>query len=292
MERYDLDLIKMFSDAATGLKGAVDGLWKTATEAGLSMGRAGILRGVLFGYVETYLNGATCGLCFANLGDARNFGNFTLCPYCGKKAPVVKISPIRFYLSIANNADFFDVVPEKIRANQKMLSGLGRYSEGVMEFYDSVDLSEIMVPLLAWMKDRRPDLFYTLAFYPTVPDYIQILYDLRFDNLDKDAQDLIAADLGLESRKDIEGVLIKAMDLAIERRSIYLIMSDGEYLTKTDSKEEAEAYIKEREEKEGNRKLKYIKMSGVNSYALKVFYRQVEELKNKMRYVLMDALGV
>jgi len=290
LEKTDFDLIEMFSNATGGFKEALGKLTETAKKAGMNMATAGILRGALFGYIEGYLNGATCSKCFTRVGDAKDFPNFMVCPVCGQKATVVKITPLRFYLSIANDADFFEVIPNQIKMNQNMLPMIGKYSKGVMDFYDAIELSAIMEPLLAWMKEKRPDLYYTLAFYPSAPDYIQMLYDLRFSNLTNDEKDEMAKELGLKSRNDIERVILQAMDEAIENRSIYLVLSQGKYLTKTNSVAEAEDFMRQTAEEHSN--MKYTKLPGVNTYALKVFNRQVESMKNKMRYVLMDAFAV
>jgi len=90
---------------------AVDKLIELATRFGLSLTSVDFLRDALFGYVEAYLDGGTCSHCFTRLGNAKDVPDFTYCNACGKKTSVIKITPLRMYLAIANNADLFEVLP-------------------------------------------------------------------------------------------------------------------------------------------------------------------------------------
>jgi len=147
----------------------------------------------------------------------------------------------------------------------------------------------MMEPLLAWMKDKRPDLYYTIAFYPTLPKWVQILYELEMDRLDSKEIKSMAKEFGLNPDvKELKDVIIDGLELALDRRSEYYILSGNKFVKRADTEEEAKEWI----EKNRNRypSLRYIKNIGASGYALKTFSWQIETLKAKMRKILVDVL--
>jgi len=272
---------------------AIDKLIELATRFGLSLTSVDFLRDALFGYVESYLDGATCSNpeCFTRLGHAKDIPDFTYCNACGKKVGVIKITPLRMYLAIANNADLFEILPDKIKANPEKLNLVKRFGNTVLKFYDAITIDMIMEPLLAWMKDKRPDLYYTLAFYPTLPKYVQLLYELEMDRLEREELISLARELGLEANpnpKELKDVIIEGLELALDRRSEYYILSGKEFVKRVDTEEEAIEWIEKNRGKYPS--LSYIKNIGASGYALKTFSWQVETLKAKMRQILVDVL--
>ncbi|MDD3493393.1 MAG: hypothetical protein PHZ19_07870 [Candidatus Thermoplasmatota archaeon] len=256
---------------------------------GISLASAGFLRDALFGYIELYLNGATCPKCFERMGDAKEIPNFTICGACGEKVAPIKVTPIRLYLTIANDADLFDLFPDKIKANPHQLSLVSRFGPSVLSVYDQIDLDMMLEPLLAWFRIKRPDLYYTIAFYPLAPEWVQMLYDIEMNDMTPEAKKEICEEIGLEDCSQLYDVIISSLEKKVEERSEYYVMNGKSYVTKFDTKEEADRFVRENRDKYPQGEV--VKMLGVSTRALKTFSRQVESLKNNMRLVLEEWVG-
>jgi len=190
-----------------------------ATNLGLSMTSIDFLRNMLFGDIEAYLNGGTCPKCLRRLGDAREIPDFTICGYCGQRIGVIKIDPLRLYLAIANNADLFKVIPDKIKVPDKF-GIIKRFGDVILKFYDAVTIDMIFDPLMEWMKQARPDLYYTLVFYPKLPEPVQDLYSLDFRWLSEKDIVNIARKYGLDSNiPNLKSVLKEALLLGLEKKA-------------------------------------------------------------------------
>jgi len=248
----DLDkLTNIFRNA--NAQRAIDKMIYIATSLGLSLTSIDFLRNMLFGYIEGYLNGATCPKCFERLGDAREVPDFTICEYCGNKVGVIKITPLRLYLTIANQEDLFRVIPDKIKIPDK-LGIVKKFGSVILKFYDALTIDLIFEPLLEWMRNVRPDLYYTLAFYPKLPEPVQMLYEIDFVLKDEDVLKL-GEEFGISGdpktvRKLLKDGIIEGMELAIEKRA-----------------------------REGKEPVSY--------FAIKTFAWQIDMLKAKMREVLV-----
>jgi len=104
------------------------------------------------------------------------------------------------------------------------------------------------------MRDVRPDLYYTIAFYPALPEYVQLLYEIEMDRIGNEKLSELASELGLNpSKKELKEVIVDGLELTLKRR-----VERGE--------------------------------EGVSTYALKTFSWQVEMLKAKLRSILVDFL--
>lgn len=230
--------------------------------------------------------------CFARIGNAKDVPDFTYCPECNEKVGVIKVTPLRMYLAIANNADLFEVIPDRIKANPEVLEPVKRFGNIALRFYDAVTIEMIFEPLIAWLKDKRPDLYYTLAFYPTMPKYVQLLYELEMDKLGKDDLKKLGEELGLEHNpkpEELKDVVIQGLELALDRRSEYYILSDSNFIKRVNTEEEAREWIRENISKYPS--LSYIKVKGASTYALKQFAIMLDNLKNKLRRVLAEAVS-
>jgi len=213
------NLVNIFKSA--NAERAINKMIEIATRLGLSLTSIDFMRNMLFGYLEGYLNGATCPNCFEVLGLAKEVPDKTICGYCGKKVNVIKITPLRMYLTLANNADIFKIVPDKV----KMPDTLGivkRFGETILKFYDAVTLDMILDPLLAWMKEKRPDLYYTIVFFPDygIPEPVQDLYSLDFRILNgRDIQNMCKK-YGLNKCDPtiLREVLLEGLELAFEKK--------------------------------------------------------------------------
>jgi len=160
----------------------------------------------------------------------------------------------------------------------------------VLKFYDAITIDMMMEPLLAWMKDKRPDLYYTIAFYPTLPKWVQILYELEMDRLGNKEIESIAKELGLNPNvNELKDVIIDGLELALDRRSEYYIVSGKEFVKRVDTEEEANEWIRANEDKYPS--LTYVKNTGASTYALKAFLGMVDDLKNKMRKILTEVIA-
>ena len=215
-------LVEIFKNA--NAQKAIDQMVNIAVRLGLSTTTIDFLRDMLFGYIETYLNGATCPNCFTYLGDAREVPDFTICLSCGRRIGTIKINPLRLYLAIANNEDLFRIIPDKIKVPDK-LGIVKRFGSVVLKFYDAVTMDLIFEPLMEWMKAKRPDLYYTIALYPILAEPIQELYQLDFGYFGDEDIKRVAQKYGLptdvnsnELRKTLREVLIEGLELAFERK--------------------------------------------------------------------------
>jgi len=213
------NLVNIFKNA--NAERAVQKMIQIAQQIGLNLASLDFLRNLLFGYVEGYLNGATCPNCFNVLGNAKEIPDFTICGYCGMEIHPIKITPLRMYLTLANEADIFKVLPDKVKVPDK-LGIVKRFGGLVLRLYDSITLDLILEPLLSWMKDKRPDLFYTIVFFPDygLPEPVQDLYALDFKNLDdQDIQEICKKyNLPKTDRKFLREVLLKGLERAFEQK--------------------------------------------------------------------------
>jgi len=210
-------LVNIFKNA--NAQRAIDKMVQIATNLGLSMTTIDFLRNMLFGYIEGYLNGATCPICLNVLGDARNVPDFTICKYCNRKVGVIKVSPLRLYLAIANNADLFKVIPDKIKVPDRF-GIVKRFGNVVLKFYDAITIDMIFDPLMEWMKQARPDLYYTLVFYPKLPEPVQDLYSLDFRWLNEKDIANMASKYGVNSDlPNLKDVLREGLLLGLERKA-------------------------------------------------------------------------
>jgi len=270
---------------------AVKKLTDLALGLGLNLATVDFLRNFLFGYIEGYLNGATCNSCFTVLGSAKDVPDITYCHRCGKKVGTIKITPLRLYLAIANKADLFDVIPDRVKVNPRLIGPIKRFGPIVLKFYDSVSIDMIFEPLVAWLKEKRPDLYYTLAFYPRIPEWVQILYELETDRMDDDRLERIKKDLDLEDadRETLKQIIIKGLEKALDRRSEYYIVSEDKFIACVKSEEEAKKFIQENADRYPS--LSYIKVTGVSTYALKQFAHMLDSFKSRLREVIARELG-
>lgn len=300
-------LYEMFR--APDVDGAVNKIVEIATQLGFSVTSIDFLRDFLFGYVETYLSGATCSNpeCFAYLGHAKDIPNAMYCPECDQKIGPIKVTPLRMYLAIQNDADLFELIPGKIKADPANLKVVRRFGSAVLKFYDNVTLSMMMEPLLAWMKDTRPDLYYTVAFFPAgakeerdgeLIDYIDLLYLIEMDDLKAKDLDHIIDLLGLkpfkknkkeENKKMIRDVISKGLDTALDKRSEYYVLAGREFVTRVETELEAQNWIMSHKDEYGE--LHYIKNIGASGYALKAFMKMIENLKNNMRDIIAEEVA-
>lgn len=270
---------------------AIDRIIDTAVKLGLNLTAIDFIRDMLFGYIEGYLNGAVCPICYSRLGHAKDIPDYTYCPHCEKKIGVIKITPLRVYLAIANNADLFRLIPDQIKVNPNVIKPLKRFKNTILRLYDAITVDTFSEPLIAWIKDNRPDLYYTIAFYPLTPKYIQALHELEMDRMSDTELQELREELGLkDADKDtLKKVIIEGLEMALDRRSEYHIVSGNRFVRVVGSEEEAKRFIEEN--KDSYPGLTYIKVTGVSTYALKTFITMIDDLKNKLRDELVRQLS-
>lgn len=229
---------------------------------GLSRIKIELIKNIIFGWLEEYLDGATCPKCFTNLGHAKDVPEFTICTSCNNAISPIKITPIRLYLSLANDADIFSILPDKIKSETKEVvrKSIGKhYSSAIISVYDGLSIEVIIESILAWMKENRPDLYYTIVFFPKIPEYIQILYEIKMNRIK--AEDIEALEKKIEIYDDVK-------NLDIDKQKEVLIKVITESL---------DYAIEE--------------MGGISTIGLKKFVRMIENIKFKAREMLIKALS-
>lgn len=176
----------------------------------ISRDHAAFARDVFFEWLRTHLNSATCPECFAYLGT-QQVPDYTRCSNCGKKIRTIKVTPLKIYLTLKNNADIFNTVPDEIK-NHSPVNKLGRNKGLALKIYDSLSLSNIEKPFLVWLKSVRPDLYFTIFMYPLTSDYLYTLNDLVFDK-ESDAVKTAMEKFECESREELKEKLTRMFEL-------------------------------------------------------------------------------
>lgn len=282
-------LAEMFRNAT---EGAESRLWDLAMDVGVSVTTSTFLSDILMGYVLSYLNGATCGKCFTRIGDACDVNDVTICPVCGEEVGVIKITPLRFWLTLNNHVDLFSIIPDKIKSNTNQMAFLKPYADKVLDFYDRVATEDMMEMIVHWLREKRPDLYYTIALFdhPLTTISTQAIYEIDMGNFEqlKSIKESIEDYMGNETSLDPDDPqsfkkwLIEGMERGLDSRVRFYVMEGSEIIATVHTEEEAKSYLK------GDRR--YFKREGINGYALKEFYNQIDLLKLKMRTVVEEYL--
>jgi len=209
----------------TDLNKALSRIRQMLMAAGARMLEVDLISGVFFGWIETWLNGAHCPKCGFYLGDAREVPRWTRCKNCGKKIQPFKITPIKLLLAIRNNYNIFKGIPRNIkeRIPDKIKGSLrSPFGRAVYKVYKELTLDMYFDPLLAWLRNVRPDLYYTIVFYPKVPEYVQTLYEIDFKIIEAAKLRELCEKLGLPKCNEemLREVIVEAMDeLVAEKKA-------------------------------------------------------------------------
>lgn len=280
------------------IKAATDKILNTAISTGIGFAASTGLREFLFGFILSYLNGATCPRCLTRLGHAKDVPDFTICnacgKTCGKDSPVITVNPLRFKLMIDNNADLFRIIPEEIMMPDQGSSIINQYGPQLLEFYDRVPTELYFEPLVAWIRDTRPDLYYTIALYdnPYMPYFTQVLFEIEMNRFTEQRKREVIKEVGLKedmSDKQIYDAVVKGMENNIDARVLYYVMNGRDIITKFSDEKEAKQYVKNHK-KEFYGNLDYFRREGINGYALKTFFHQIDTLKNGLRELVAKEL--
>ena len=248
-------LVQMFRNPQP--QRAIDKIVSSFIDIGLSKLKIDFIRDVAFGWVEEYLNGAVCPKCHGYLGKASEVPDFTFCTNCGEKISPIKVTPLRLYLALANDADIFEIVPDDIKQEPTMLLK-GSIGKSALRVYDDLSIEVILEPLLSWLKDNRPDLYYTVLTFPQVPEGIQILYELKMDRMSEDDIMNLAKRLGID--KEIENMSYE------QKRDIMIKVITDAFDYKIDE-------------------------DGISTLGVKKFVTMVETIKFKSREILVKVVG-
>ncbi len=143
-------------------------------EYGINEIEARIITSAFLGWVESYLNGATCPECFKLITpDARDLfpvmKGSVKCPHCGKDVTPIMITPLKLKLAIANHASVFNTVPDEIKLNlpKTVVDRMKNIGSRFNKLMDKISPTDLYSPILSWMSSCRPDLYYTILFYDT-----------------------------------------------------------------------------------------------------------------------------
>jgi len=188
---------------------------------GLSVVDTSFAADVMFGWLEQYINAAVCPECLRYLGDYREVPDYTICTNCKSKIRPIKIMPHRVYLCIANNANLFDFIPNNFKVSlsgkvKKVLdSGFGKK---LLEVYDTITLDIFFPPLMNWLKRHRPDIYFTIVFYPRVPKWVQTIYDIDTGKIKDEDLIEVCQELGLSycDKALVREVIVQSLDELFE----------------------------------------------------------------------------
>jgi len=170
----------MLKELLTFLKAGFDPnvgkLVEVVKQYGINEFEARVISSAFLGWVESYLNGATCPKCLSLMTpDAReifpqiNPAWDMVCPVCGEVIKPILITPYRLTLTIMNHASIFDTVPDNVKLSlpEKVTEGLKKHWERVSKIMERVKPDDLYVPILSWMREERPDLYFTILFFNT-----------------------------------------------------------------------------------------------------------------------------
>jgi len=269
------------------VKQATDKIMDTIADASVSFATSTFLRDFLLGYVLSYLNSGVCPSCLQKIGEATEVDYFQRCPLCGavcdQDNPIIMVDPLRMKLAIDNNANLFEIFPEHIKMPDQAEGIIDQHGPLILDLWDRVPTELFFEPLVAWIQDKRPDLYYTIALYdnPNTPYFAQVLFEIEMKKLPEDRKQEFCQEVGLDENMDNEqlhGVIVEGMEKNLESRVRYYVMNGTEIVEKFKSEEEAKEYVKS-----NGSNLDYFRMEGVNGYALKTFFHQIDTLKNGLR---------
>ena len=263
---------KITSFLSPNVDGTIKKIQEILISVGVNITESSLIGDLFFGWIEGYLNSAICPVCYSYLGDARNIPDYTICMNCKNRIQTFKITPVRTYLAIANNAELFKLTPDEVKkAISSRVKGVlrGPFGGAILRAYDKLSLELYAEPLMAWLKRVRPDIFYTIVFYPKVPKYVQTLYEIDFNRITEEELHKVCSELGVSvCRADVvRDTITFALDSVIEDEKTKL----AEILDKVQSGENAD-----------------MDKMLISLRGIKYFYTQIEDIKEKGREILVQ----
>ncbi len=159
----------------TGIDPNLRKLVEIIKEYGISDIEARVISSAFMGWLEAYLNGATCPNCLNLITDDYRTilpemkNGKILCQHCGRTVTPITVDPLRLHLCILNKVSIFETVPNSIKYSlpSNVVSGLRKNWDRVQRVLERVRPDDLYVPVLSWIKENRPDLYYTILFFNT-----------------------------------------------------------------------------------------------------------------------------
>jgi len=206
-------LTEMFK--GMGLDKSMEELMKAMSALGIDSVKASLIQGIVDGWLEEELNSDRCPFCSTVLGEY--IEPPVVCFNCGKTVDEpVRANPLRLYLAIANNSMLWRETPDQIKSIPLETLKKLRLSNVVIKATYGMTPHMFIQPILIWMKKKRPDLYYTIAFYPEFPPFIDWLYDLSNGLADEQRMREIAEQLGINSDELDRDMLLDAMKTGLD----------------------------------------------------------------------------